>query len=539
MASAASLARLSAWIEAKRIAEGAPGLALAIVDQGEVIHERAFGHANLESGAPLTPDHWFQSGSIGKSFTAIALLQLREEGKLDLDTAVTDYLPWFSVQTEFEPIRLRHLLSHTAGITSGIDFAPDARIQVWALRETWTTTPPGASFHYSNVGYKVLGAVLERLAEGPYRETIQARVLDRLGLKDSAPTITNAIRPRMATAYTPMFDDRPWRPGQPLAPATWFETDTADGCLAMTAADLARYLAALLDHGKGLISEESFAQLIGKSFEFEPVPEPHWYGFGIMGALVDGHRYIGHSGGMVGYAARMIGDLETGLGVVAFVNGPGAPSLIARTALDFLRAEAEGKPFDFPPIPDRAQIENAADFAGRYVSPDGGAMIEIAAHGSALSLVASGDPFPLRPLNEDVFLADAPGWNLFPLAFERRDGIVTAMSHGSDWFSREGAETEASPPLPFEWAAIPGHYRSHNPWVTSFKVVARRGRLWMITPTMSDGFSGAEPLFPARDGWFRLGEDESGPEFIRFDTIVDGAALRATLSIGEFYRAES
>jgi CubicO group peptidase (beta-lactamase class C family) len=530
---------LDEWIEAKRLAEGTPGLSLAIVDRGEVVYEQAFGHANLESRAPLTPDHWFETGSIGKSFTAIALLQLQEEGKIDLDAPVNDYLPWFAVQTDFEPIRLRHLMSHTAGISSGIDFAPDARIQVWAMRETWTTTPPGAHFHYSNVGYKVLGVVLERVAGAPYRETIQVRVLDRLGLKDSAPTITNTIRPKMAVAHTPAFDDRPWWPGQPLAPATWFETDTADGCLAMTAADLARYLAALLNLGEGLISSESFEQLIGKNFEFEPEPEPHWYGLGIMGALVDGHRYIGHSGGMVGYSSRMIGDLETGLGVVALVNGPGAPSLIARTALDFLRAEAEGRPFEFPATTDRVRVENAADFHGRYQTPGGRKTIEIAASGAALSLEVDGDSIPLHRLGGDAFVADAPGWNLFPLAFERRDGPVTAVAHGGDWLVRNDVEPENVQSLPAEWAPFPGHYRSHNPWLTSFKVVERKGRLWLITPTLSDGFEGAEPLVPARNGWFRLGEDELGPEFIRFDTIVDGAALQATLSIGPFYRAES
>jgi len=73
--------------------------------------------------------------------------------------------------------------------------------------------------------------------------------------------------------------------------------------------------------------------------------------------------------------------------------------------------------------------------------------------------------------------------------------------------------------------------------LTSFYVVARQGRLWLITPTESDGFEGDEPLFPGRDGWFRLGEDEQSPEFIRFGTVVDGVALEAKLSTGTYYRA--
>lgn len=536
MISAATAAKLDDWIESRRIADGTPGLSLAILDRDGVVHERAYGLANVDAKTPVSPEHLFQTGSIGKSFTAIALLQLQEEGKIDLQAPVTDYLPWFAVQTEFAPIRLHHLLTHTAGITSGIDYAPDARIQVWGLRDTWTTTPPGERFHYSNIGYKVLGLVLERVAGAPYRDTIQSRVLDRLRLKDSFPTITNEIRPRLAVGYAPAFDDRPWWPGRPLAPATWFETDTADGCLAMTAADLARYLAVLLNHGAGLISTESFEQLTCKGAEFDSETEPAWYGYGIMASLVEGHHYIGHSGGMVGYHSRMIGDLETGTGVVVLVNGPGSPSATARAALNVLRAETTSASFTFPANRDPSGVDNAANFAGVYTAPDGDQSLEFVANGRALSLKTDAGPLTLQALGGDAFATEDPMWNAFLFAFERENDAVAAVSHGGNRWVRAGATSDSAQVLPDEWQAFPGHYRSHNPWLTSFKVVERQGRLWLITPTMSDGFNGTEPLVPTTKGWFRLGDDERGPEFIRFDTIVVGVALRAVLSTGEFYR---
>jgi D-alanyl-D-alanine carboxypeptidase len=534
---ASSLAKLSDWIETRRIADATPGVSLAIIDRAGAISEQAFGLANLDAQTPMTPAHLFETGSIGKSFTAIALLQLQEEGKINLQAPVTDYLPWFAVQTEFAPIRLHHLLTHTAGITSGIDFAPDARIQVWQMRETWTTTPPGAQFHYSNIGYKVLGVVLERVAGAHYRETIQTRILDRIGLHDSVPTITHEIRPKMAVGYGAALDDRPWWPGRPLAPATWFETDTADGCLAMTAADLARYLAVFLKRGDGLISPDSFAQLTGKGFEFESETEPNWYGYGVMASIVDGHQYIGHSGGMVGYHSRMIGDLQTGIGVVALVNGPGSPSLIARTALDFLRAEAEGWDFAFPANRDPDGTDNAEEFAGAYRTPDGSKSLIFSADGRRLALEANGRTLSLRSVSENSFGSDEPGHDRFLFSFERQDGTVSAVSYGGEWFANETYAGGPSDPLPAEWEPFPGRYRSHNPWLTSFDVVARQGKLWLITPTQSDGFDGAEPLFPDRNGWFRLGADERKPEFIRFSSVVDGIALEATLSTGAYYRA--
>ena len=534
---AETLAKLNDWIEARRIADATPGISLAIVDGASSVHEQSFGFANLDAAIPMRPDHLFETGSIGKSATAISLLQLQEEGKLDLHAPVADYLPWFSVQSEFPPIRLHDLLTHTAGITSGIDHAPDGLIQVWEMRETWAVTPPGARFHYSNIGYKILGAVLERVAGAPYGATVQERILDRLALTDSYPTITHAIRPKMAVGYGAAFDDRPWWPGRALAPATWFETGTADGCLAMTAADLARYLAALLNRGERLLTPESFDRLIGKGFEFESDTEPSWYGYGMMGSIVDGHEYIGHSGGMVGYHSRMIGDLETGIGVVALVNGPGQPSLIARTALDALRAESEGKAFAFPEIASVRRIENPRDFAGRYTAPDGSKSFIFSTENHELSLSADGVEAELVPLDADSFATGAPGFDRFPIAFERQNGAVTSVSYGGDWLVNDGYAGETFFTLPQELRPFPGRYRSHNPWLTSFDVVARKGALWLITPTLSDGFAGAEPLIPDRNGWLRIGADARSPEFIKFETIVEGVALTAKLSTGLYYRA--
>jgi len=123
-----AISRLHDWIERKLAADGTPGISLAVTDRERIVHTGAFGLANIDANLPVTPAHLFETGSIGKSFTAIALLQLVDEGKIDPQALVTDYLPWFSIQSDFEPIRLHHLLSHTAGITSALDFAPSGTI---------------------------------------------------------------------------------------------------------------------------------------------------------------------------------------------------------------------------------------------------------------------------------------------------------------------------------------------------------------------------------------------------------------------------
>ncbi len=155
-----TIARLDQLVAQQMRAGGIPGVGLALTDRTGLVHVATYGVASMETRAPVTPDTLFEFGSIGKSCTAILLLQEAERGRIDLHAPVTAYLPWFAVRSAHAPITLHHLLSHTAAITGGSDFSPDARAEVWALRDTETSAPPGAYFHYSNVGYKALGLVL-------------------------------------------------------------------------------------------------------------------------------------------------------------------------------------------------------------------------------------------------------------------------------------------------------------------------------------------------------------------------------------------
>ncbi|MGB7873775.1 MAG: serine hydrolase domain-containing protein, partial [Anaerolineales bacterium] len=116
--------RLSELIERQMPTLNAPGIAIGITHREQTIYADVFGLANQEAGQPVTPETLFQIGSISKSFTNIALLQLQEQGVLDINDPVAKYLPWFKVQSKYKPITLRHLMSHTAGIIMGNDDTP-------------------------------------------------------------------------------------------------------------------------------------------------------------------------------------------------------------------------------------------------------------------------------------------------------------------------------------------------------------------------------------------------------------------------------
>jgi CubicO group peptidase (beta-lactamase class C family) len=533
------------WAAARMEADGTPGLCIAITDRERILHTEAFGYANLDAKEPVTTSHIFETGSIGKSFTSIALLQLADEGKIDLHAPVTNYLPWFSIQSEFEPITPHHLMSHTAGITSGLDFAPVGTYQVWAMRDEVATTPPGSYFHYSNLGYKVLGEVLQAVTGEPYGPTIQQRILDPLGLTDAIPTIESKDRPRLAVGYGPLFDDRPWWPGRPLAPATWLETDTADGCLAMTAADLASYLRMLINRGVAgdtrVLTERAFELLTQKLIRFTDDDDSHWYGYGIAATIENGNTTIGHGGGMVGYFSSMQADPELGLGVTTVINGPGGPSTIARVILDSLRAAARGESFEFPPANDQPALTAAGDFTGRYTTAgdapaDRPSAFEIVSSGEALRLAANGTNLALIPSGGDSFVTQDDIFGRLPLGFVRDNEEVVALIQGDGYWTREPHVAPDWPEVPEEWRAFPGHYRSHNPWTTSFRIAINRGRLWLLMSGGADGLEDQQPLVPLGDGWFRCGDDPRIPERIRFDAIVGGKALRSTLSTCDFYR---
>jgi D-alanyl-D-alanine carboxypeptidase len=523
-----ALAKLAAFVRARISAFGTPGLVLAITDRERTIHVAAYGQAKLESQAPATAETRFEIGSIGKVFTAIALLQQHELGKLALHAPVTTYLPWFKAGFDDKPITIHHLLSHTSGLTAGSDQATDARYEVWDLRNVYAL-PPGGKFHYSNVGYKVLGLVLQAVTGLPYGAAIRQAILDPLGMTSTFPLITHEMRLQQATGYAPLYDDRPVGRHDPLVPAPWLETDTGDGSISSSAADMAAFTRMLLNSGQGdsarLLSAESFTLLMGRHVEID---EGTYYGYGVLRQEED-HLYIGHGGDMPGFQAELRIDFDAGFGVCLLLNGPGRPSALGRYALTLLRAAQEGHELPEPTASnDPTRVAEAAQYAGLYA--DGRRTLSFVAEDDQIFLDYEGTSVVLEARGGSFYAAH-PDFSRFLFTFGRDAAErVVEVGWGSDWY--RGANY-AGPTL-FEvadaWRAYVGHYRAHNPWVSNFRVVLRKGQLLLI------GAAGEEAaLAPIADGNFQVGTEPT-PERLRFDTLVAGEAWHARLSGGDYYR---
>jgi hypothetical protein len=322
------------------------------------------------------------------------------------------------------------------------------------------------------VGFKAVGLIIEAIEGAPYAEVVRRRVFEPLGMTSSEPAITNDIRSRLAVGYEPVRDDAPWTEGDPLLPATWLETDTADGAIASTAADMAVFVRMLLNEGRGpdgpLISAASFAEMT------TPVPAKaaHGYALGIYGRGLDGGAMLGHTGGMVGYIAGLWCEPASGIGAVVLQSGPGhGPNRLAWQAIKVLAAARAGR----DPAPEFETIRAARAAADAVEEAE--ALLE-----------GAGPPAPPDP--------------------------------------------DADPAL----KAIVGYYRSHDPWTTNFRVVLRGAEPWLLFTFEPDGFEAEQRLHPMARCCFRVGDDRLGPEPMRFDTVIDGLTRRAWLSGWDYYR---
>ena len=539
--------QLDAYIALYMSAMNAPGMTLALTDASSTLRTAGYGFANVDQHIAVNPSHLFQIGSITKSFLALVLMQLRDEGKLDLQKPILDYLPWLPISEPFGPITVHHLLTHTSGLPDNLTLFPSnpsARIA-----QGFT---PGEHFHYCNVGFDILGELASSLDKRPWRNSVQARIFDPLGMTETTGVITTSSRDRAATGYQPFWDDQVYpRQGKLAATCNLVMDDTA-GCIASTPGDMARYLRMLLNRGMGpnkrLISEESFTLFSTPHIKAEEFSPTSSYGYGIAVDTLDGHKILRHTGGMVAFASSIHVDLDSGVAAFASINAMQGyrPTAVTEYAVTLLRAQKESKPLqEAKPIIDPMEIENAADYAGAFTAQDG-SKLTFTAQGKRLSLVSSENGnLPLEHAGGDIFLSTIPGqFTRYPLQFGRKQQPeakpeatiaanapkqpVVEVQYGPEWFITSAYEGPKAFEVPKEFAACEGHYRSASVWGGDARVFVQKGKLT---------FGGA-PLTLIGDNLFRVGDDPWSPITAEFHFLIEGKARLLTFLGESFSRIE-
>lgn len=526
-----ALARLDEYIERHMSEAGAPGMTLALAERNGPVRVSAYGFADTKAGARVTPGTMFEVGSISKSFAAVALLQMLDEGRVDLQRPVAEYLPWLKLEQRHGAVTPHHLLSHTSGLP-GAPLLPES-----VAVGLETVFKPGEKWVYSNIGYLVVGLLIEALDRRPFADALAARVLKPLGMNNSSPLISNALRPRMAVGYAPEFEDRPFPLRGRLAEAPWVEVDTAAGGVASTAADMVAYLRMLLNRGaagtRRLISENGFGLLTKPVIKAPFRGEDASYAYGLwVSQNKEGATHLRHTGGMVAFSSSLDVDLTNGLAAFASVNASLSgyrPVAVTRYALELLNAERAGRELPAPPAPPPPpdEVKNAADYAGTYAAPDGRQLI-LSAEGNRLLLTNRGPAVALeRSGGSDSFIVKHPEFDLFRLVFTREGDKVTEAGHGADWYTNAAYKGARIFEHPKEWDAYAGRYRHESAWYGSVRIVLRRGRLWL---------EGEQELVALPDGSFSLGPPEESAERVRFLDAEGGRALRMNVSSCIYYR---
>jgi CubicO group peptidase (beta-lactamase class C family) len=410
--------RLDAYAETVLAAGAAVSMAVAVTDRERTLAARTYG---VPAGT------MFQFGSIGKSFTAIVALQLSEQGLLDLHAPVTEVLPWFAVGGLTEPITAHHLLTHSSGLIEGAEVATGSNYDVVALADTAVGFAPGQHMWYSNVGYRVIGWMLERVSGRGYPQLVRELILEPLGMAESEPWIVQEMRPRLAQAHVPFYDDRPWRPEHGLVPATWIDSAEADGCICSSGPDLAIYLRALMKRDPRLLSERSWSAMFARHIEDDQDSSGEHYGYGIAIGAAD----FGHGGSMIG-SYSMMRATSSGVGVVAMVCGYMGAVALAGAGLA-LAAGIEPEPFALeladPLVDDGSCPEQWRPLLGHYRSFNAWTTnFRVAARDGGLWWVTdhiNNDRLPLTPLEGGDFRLGERDWSPERLRFDTFiDGVA-------------------------------------------------------------------------------------------------------------------
>ena len=335
-----------------------PSVAIALVRGGDTLAFNAWGKANIENDVAATKRSVYRIGSVTKQFTAAAVMQLVEQGKVKLDDSVAAYLA--GLPAAWRPVTIRQLLNHTSGIPSYTDIGP-AWVRRWAEEMTPDTLvaltaakpmdfAPGTSWKYDNTGYVLLGMVVEKVAARSWATDLTERFFKPLGLSDTRNCLVQPLIPRRATGYQPTADG--WENAVYLAMTQPYSA----GALCSTIGDLTTWNRAL--HGGKVVSVESYKLMTTPSGPAATAALK--YGFGLGRATIGQYAVITHGGGIHGFITANAWIPELQLSITVLTNSGAARA-------DDLMAQVVRAAVGIPLVRPQTVVESTAPQRAKYV----------------------------------------------------------------------------------------------------------------------------------------------------------------------------
>ena len=472
----AAIAALERFIEHEITDKELPALSIALVDDQKIVWAKGFGFADPVKKVPATAQTTYRVGSVSKLFTDIAVMQMVEQQKLDLDAPVTRYLPNFRPGNSFgKSITLRQLMSHRSGLVReppiGNYFEtsePSLARTIASLNQTKLVYAPESRVKYSNAAIAAVGYVLERTQKAPFAKYLKRAVLDPVGLADSSFEPSPRITKNLAKAYMWTVDGRTFE-------APTFELGISPaGSMYTTVEDMGRFMSTMFAGGQGrngrMLRRATLEQMWTP--QFAPAGQKTGYGIGFGISQLEGRRTIGHGGAIYGFATSLKAMPDDKLGVVVVTTKDSANAVtnrIADFALRALLATREGKPVPEPETTLPVEPGFAKRVAGRYES--GGKAVDLIERGGKLSMLSSdgGELLRLRMLGSSLIVDDKLGYGQRIIVRGGEIGIGAAV------YKR--VEVPKPQPAPIEWRGLIGEYGWDRDILYIFE---RDGKLWTL-----------------------------------------------------------
>lgn len=392
-------------VRAELLEKNVPGAAVAIMSGDRIIFAKGFGVSNVETNAPVTPDTLFQIGSITKTFTAVAVLTLAEEGKLKLDAPVGDYAKGLS--PKLAGVTLHQLLSHTAGIKDEPDEygGQDESMLASYLRswkDDYVLFDAGEVFSYSNSGFALAGFVAQEAAGKPYADLMTERVFQPLGMARTT------FRPTVAMTY-PIAVGHQAKPGEKPSVVRPLPHDARlypAGTAYSSVNEMARFATAFLNGGKldgrQTLSPSLIAKMQTPNARQLSAPDDTSYGYGLFMNHHRGVRQLWHDGSMTGYTASMLMVPERRFAVIVLCNGDGVALDKTREKAMELMLPLAPKDVAKPGTPQPMSASEMEKYVGRYEQPNR-FKIEIVVKEGRLFIREFNSEMPLIKISENRF----------------------------------------------------------------------------------------------------------------------------------------
>jgi CubicO group peptidase (beta-lactamase class C family) len=315
---------LDSYIEAVMGRFEIPGLTLAVTRGKGVVYTGAFGVRSLDSGEPMRADYLFHMASVSKPFVATAVMQLVEQGRMELDERIVTYLPYFELADErYGEITVRQMLNHTSGMPDVEDYEWDkpqydegaAERYVRSLKDKQMIGTPGELWRYSNMAFDAMGDVIAKVSGRPFEAYVDENILDPLGMNESSFLHAETSEQLRTTGHV-------WRLGPAVSEVYPYNRRHApSSTLNSSVLEMTKWAFANLNrgelNGERILTEESYETLWSPSAQ---VAEDHHVGLSWFLGTHRGTRTVGHSGGDTGYSSEFVLLPEEGIGVMMASN---------------------------------------------------------------------------------------------------------------------------------------------------------------------------------------------------------------------------